>query len=56
MLEKIIFKLSGQPSATRKRLNKLAKNAGKGLKFVGKGLYKLGKGGIGFLNKLPGVK
>ena len=56
MLEKIIFKLSGQPSATRKRLNKLAKNAGKGLKFAGKGLFKLGKKGIGFLKKLPGGK
>lgn len=56
MLEKIIFKLSGQPSATRKRLNKLAKGASKGLKIAGKGLFKLGKKGIGFLNKIPGSK
>ena len=56
MLEKIIFKLSGQPSATRKRLNKLAKGATKGLKFAGKGLFKLGKKGVGFLNKIPGSK
>lgn len=56
MLEKIIFKLSGQPSATRKRLNKLAKGASKGLKIGAKGLFKLGKKGVGFLNKIPGSK
>ena len=56
MLEKIIFKLSGQPTATRKRLNKIGKGAVKGLKFAGKGLFKLGKKGVGFLNKIPGSK